>query len=243
PGRALDGRPWVKPAHRLAQRPTPADAGGAPEGGAPEGGGPSTATSSSPTVSTWWVIGNASNARSRTNRQPHDRNVATSRANAAGSHDTYATARGRHATTERTTDAPTPARGGSTTTTSTPSTVDSTNRATSAETTRTWARSARLRRAAATPEGSDSTTVTRPADPTSGASAAANSPAPPYRSKACSPVRGPSMSTTAAASTSGAAGCTCQNPSAATAHSRPTARSRTSSGPDTTRTPREPRRG
>ena len=73
---------------------------------------------------------------------------------------------------------------------------------------------------------SDSTHDHRPAGPTASASTAANRPTPPYRSQAgaARPGRRPaSASRTASASTSAAAGCTCQKPSAATAKSRPAA--------------------
>src|SRR5688500_775926 len=72
--------------------------------------------SSSATHSTCCVIGNRSNARSCFSAYPLAANVATSRASDAGSHATYATARGRSATIRRTTPAPAPLRGGSSTT-------------------------------------------------------------------------------------------------------------------------------
>src|SRR5699024_12203254 len=55
---------------------------------------------SSATHSRCWVIGNASNARSLVNRYPAASNVATSRANAAGSQETYTTRLGRAAEME-----------------------------------------------------------------------------------------------------------------------------------------------
>ena len=75
--------------------------------------------------------------------------------------------------------------------------------------------------------------VSRPVASSRGASAAANSPAPPYRSQARSAGRGASSSTTVAARVSAAAGCTCQNASAGRLQSRPSARSCTLAGPDT----------
>src|ERR1700751_870355 len=70
---------------------------------------------------------------------------------------------------------------------------------------------------------SDSTPVTAPSAPTSGATAPANSPAPQYRSRTVSPGRGARAWTTASLSVSAAAGCTCQNPSALTCQRRPAA--------------------
>ena len=68
------------------------------------------------THSTWWVIGNRSNARSDVSAYPCSAKVATSRASAAGSQATYATARGPRAAIPSTTSLRAPVRGGSSTT-------------------------------------------------------------------------------------------------------------------------------
>src|SRR6185437_8877654 len=206
--------PAPVPRHLIQQ---PGHRGQLPVGGAgpvhvrrPPGRHLGHAGSSSATVSTCWVIGKQSNARSRATRQPASTAARRSRASDAGSQDTYATARGRNASSAVSTSGPAPARGGSSTATSgtipTPPSNPALTRPVRTSTAAPPSAAARLVRASAAACGSASTASTWPDGPTAAASRPANSPAPAYRSSAVSPGAGARKSSTQAERASAAAG-------------------------------------
>ena len=139
--------------------------------------------------------------------------IATSRARAAGSQATYATARGRRGD-DRLDDG----TAGALARRVEDDQVDRRRREPledRADVTRRgpWRRARSPRRARTRPR-SPSTSVTPDGSPTASARNRANSPTPAYRSSTDSPGRGARKSSTVSTSTSGAPGCTCQKPSA-----------------------------
>src|SRR4051812_39138044 len=139
-----------------------------------------------------------------------------SRASAAGSQATYATARGARSEIARTTWRLAPTRGGSSTTTSAAPTPRCRTRSTRPATLRAQGYDARLARECREAALSPSTATTAPAGPTAWARKAANRPTPAYRSSTDSPGCTSTISSTHSTKVRGAFTCGCQNPSAAT---------------------------
>ena len=172
---------------------------------------------SSATHSTWWVIGNRSKARSRSQRVAvlgEDRDVAGQGGRVAGDVGDRRAEPGRRPARRPYGGRPRAAGRGR------PGRPAPRDAARGPRRPRPWRTVAPGTFASACSQArrSPSTSVTARSAATASARNRANSPTPAYRSSTDSPGRGARKSSTVSTSTSGAPGCTCQKPSPATSN-------------------------